>query len=130
MPGTGRRGGEIVDQIRRGYRLRDRVIRPALVAVAEDHGAEAGAAPDEPAEPSTSATPTTNQPAASPTGATNDMGKIIGIDLGTTNSVVAVMEGGEPTVIPSAEGGRPSRPSSPSPRAASGSSGCWPSARP
>ena len=34
------------------------------------------------------------------------MGKIIGIDLGTTNSVCAVMEGGEPTVIPSAEGGR------------------------
>lgn len=34
------------------------------------------------------------------------MGKIIGIDLGTTNSVVAVMEGTEPTVIPSAEGSR------------------------
>jgi molecular chaperone DnaK len=34
------------------------------------------------------------------------MGRIIGIDLGTTNSVVAIMEGGEPTVIPSAEGGR------------------------
>ncbi|MDX1438531.1 MAG: molecular chaperone DnaK [Rubricoccaceae bacterium] len=34
------------------------------------------------------------------------MGKIIGIDLGTTNSVVAVMEGDEPTVIPNAEGGR------------------------
>jgi len=34
------------------------------------------------------------------------MGKTIGIDLGTTNSVVAVMEGGEPTVIASAEGGR------------------------
>ncbi len=34
------------------------------------------------------------------------MAKIIGIDLGTTNSVVAVMEGGEPTVIPTAEGGR------------------------
>jgi molecular chaperone DnaK len=34
------------------------------------------------------------------------MGKIIGIDLGTTNSVVAVMEAGEPTVITSAEGGR------------------------
>ena len=33
------------------------------------------------------------------------MGKIIGIDLGTTNSVVAVMEGGDPTVIPSSEGG-------------------------
>ena len=35
-----------------------------------------------------------------------DMGKVIGIDLGTTNSVVAVMEGGEPAVIPNAEGGR------------------------
>ena len=34
------------------------------------------------------------------------MGKIIGIDLGTTNSVAAVMEAGEPTVIPSAEGER------------------------
>jgi molecular chaperone DnaK len=34
------------------------------------------------------------------------MGKIIGIDLGTTNSVVAIMEGGEPVVIPSAEGER------------------------
>jgi molecular chaperone DnaK len=34
------------------------------------------------------------------------MGKIIGIDLGTTNSVCSVMQGGEPTVIPSAEGGR------------------------
>ena len=34
------------------------------------------------------------------------MGKIIGIDLGTTNSVVAVMEGNDPTVIPTAEGGR------------------------
>jgi len=34
------------------------------------------------------------------------MAKIIGIDLGTTNSVVAVMEGGEPVVIPNAEGGR------------------------
>jgi molecular chaperone DnaK len=34
------------------------------------------------------------------------MAKIIGIDLGTTNSVVAVMEGGEPTVIPTAEGPR------------------------
>jgi molecular chaperone DnaK len=34
------------------------------------------------------------------------MSSIIGIDLGTTNSVVAIMEGGEPTVIPSSEGGR------------------------
>src|SRR5690554_4518281 len=34
------------------------------------------------------------------------MGKIIGIDLGTTNSCMAVIEGGEPVVIPNAEGGR------------------------
>jgi molecular chaperone GrpE len=45
VPGTGRPGGEIVDELRRGYRLRDRVIRPALVAVAED-----AAATDEPDE--------------------------------------------------------------------------------
>jgi len=32
--------------------------------------------------------------------------KIIGIDLGTTNSCVSVMEGGKPTVIPTSEGGR------------------------
>ena len=35
-----------------------------------------------------------------------DSGKVIGIDLGTTNSVVTVMEGGQPTVIPNEEGGR------------------------
>jgi molecular chaperone DnaK len=34
------------------------------------------------------------------------VGKTIGIDLGTTNSVVAVMEGGEPNVIANEEGGR------------------------
>ena len=34
------------------------------------------------------------------------MSKVIGIDLGTTNSVVAVMEGGEPTVITNQEGAR------------------------
>jgi len=34
------------------------------------------------------------------------MSKIIGIDLGTTNSVAAVIEGGDPTVIPTAEGSR------------------------
>ena len=34
------------------------------------------------------------------------MAKVIGIDLGTTNSCMAVMEGGEPVVIPNAEGAR------------------------
>lgn len=42
VPGTGRADGEIVDEIRRGYRLRDRVIRPALVAVAATGDADAG----------------------------------------------------------------------------------------
>lgn len=36
VPGTGRPDGEIVEEVRRGYRLRDRVLRPALVAVAGD----------------------------------------------------------------------------------------------
>ena len=58
--------------------------------------------------PLQTAQPTRHQTPASSrtTGSNQPMGKIIGIDLGTTNSVVAVMEGGEPTVIPSAEGGR------------------------
>src|SRR4030088_1266552 len=34
------------------------------------------------------------------------MAKAVGVDLGTTNSVIAVWEGGEPTVIPNAEGSR------------------------
>jgi len=38
VPGTRRPEGEIVEQIRRGYRLRDRVLRPALVAVAAGSG--------------------------------------------------------------------------------------------
>jgi molecular chaperone GrpE len=42
VPGTGRAEGEIVEEVRRGYRLRDRIVRPALVAVA--------AAPEEPAD--------------------------------------------------------------------------------
>ncbi|HEY2311284.1 MAG TPA: molecular chaperone DnaK [Gaiellaceae bacterium] len=42
----------------------------------------------------------------SPQEAEHNMAKTIGIDLGTTNSCMAVLEGGEPTVIPNAEGGR------------------------
>jgi molecular chaperone GrpE len=45
VPGTGRGEGEIVDEIRRGYRLRDRVVRPALVAVAGPTDGGAGAPP-------------------------------------------------------------------------------------
>jgi molecular chaperone GrpE len=43
VPGTGRPDGEVVAEIRRGYRLRDRVLRPALVAVAAGAG-DAGTA--------------------------------------------------------------------------------------
>ncbi len=60
VPGSGRREGEIVDEVRRGYRLRDRVLRPALVAVAgpSDGGppgglADAGAAGVPSANPTT-----------------------------------------------------------------------------
>jgi molecular chaperone GrpE len=44
VPGTGRPEGEIVNEIRRGYRLRDRVVRPALVAVASEPDAASSAA--------------------------------------------------------------------------------------
>ena len=50
VPGTGRPEGEIVDEIRRGYRLRDRVVRPALVAVAAASD-EASDATSDPAIP-------------------------------------------------------------------------------
>jgi molecular chaperone GrpE len=49
VPDTGRKEGEIVEEVRRGYRLRDRVIRPALVAVAAnttDETAESDTASD------------------------------------------------------------------------------------
>ncbi len=47
VPGTGRPEGEIVNEIRRGYRLRERVVRPALVAVASEPE-QTGTAPTEP----------------------------------------------------------------------------------
>ncbi|HEY6058334.1 MAG TPA: nucleotide exchange factor GrpE, partial [Candidatus Limnocylindrales bacterium] len=50
VPATGRPEGEIVAEVQRGYRLRDRVLRPALVAIAaEPH--DASASPDERTEP-------------------------------------------------------------------------------
>jgi molecular chaperone GrpE len=45
VPGTARAEGEIVEEVRRGYRLRDRVIRPALVAVAQGDPAAAVSEP-------------------------------------------------------------------------------------
>lgn len=45
VPGTGRGEGEIVNEIRRGYRLRDRVVRPALVAVAAPNDGATDARP-------------------------------------------------------------------------------------
>jgi molecular chaperone GrpE len=60
VPGTGRREGEIVDEVRRGYRLRERVLRPALVAVAAA------------AEGSTGETPTDTTEDSNPTDIRND----------------------------------------------------------
>ena len=45
VPGTGRPEGTIVEEVRRGYRLRDRVIRPALVAVAAPSGPDDATTP-------------------------------------------------------------------------------------
>ncbi len=57
VPGTGHPEGTIVDEVRRGYRLRDRVIRPALVAVAAPSEPTAGAEPPTARD----TTPTTDQ---------------------------------------------------------------------
>jgi molecular chaperone GrpE len=59
VPAPGRRDGEIVEEVRRGYRLRDRVIRPALVAVAQGSGS--GAGPGEAAAPPDHTTEPTDQ---------------------------------------------------------------------
>ena len=49
VPGTGRAEGEIVDIVRRGYKLRDRILRPALVAVAAASEPDAATGPADPA---------------------------------------------------------------------------------
>jgi molecular chaperone DnaK len=56
--------------------------------------------------PGSAARSAPREPFRTPEPAHTSMSKIIGIDLGTTNSVVSVMEGGEPTVIPNLEGAR------------------------
>jgi molecular chaperone GrpE len=61
VPGTGRRDGEIVEEVQRGYRLRDRVLRPSLVAVA------AGAAPSADPFATGPQTATDGSPVADPT---------------------------------------------------------------
>jgi molecular chaperone GrpE len=60
IPGTGRPDGEIVEEIIRGYRLRDRVLRPAIVAVAG--GTDEPAAPSADATEQATTTTTTDRP--------------------------------------------------------------------
>ena len=69
VAGTGRREGEIVDEVRRGYRLRDRVLRPALVAVAGP--TDAGPTDAGPTDPGP-LRPSTAPDGAPPTNPTND----------------------------------------------------------
>ena len=57
------------------------------------------------------------------------MAKAVGIDLGTTNSVIAVSEGGKPTVIPNAEGARTTPSVVPLPPKGSAWSASWPAVR-
>ena len=57
VPGTGRPEGEIVNEIRRGYRVRDRVVRPALVSVASASEPSDGAGSSDPAPADESARP-------------------------------------------------------------------------
>ena len=58
VPGTGRPEGEVVAEVQRGYRLRDRVLRPALVAVSQgEHEGAASAGSDGPDGPSGDAPP-------------------------------------------------------------------------
>ncbi len=87
--------GTVAEAFRKGYSYRDRLLRPALVKVArraedgqEEEAAEAPATEHDDRR------------------ARFVVGKLIGIDLGTTNSCVAVMEGGAPQVIPNQEGAR------------------------
>jgi molecular chaperone GrpE len=51
VAGTGRREGEVVELVRRGYRLRDRVLRPALVAVAASGAADPDTSTTDPSHP-------------------------------------------------------------------------------
>ena len=89
--------GQVLEVTQQGYMLGDRVIRPAQVRW----------------RPSTNRCNHQVQPRSLILRLGHEliveeafMGKIIGIDLGTTNSVAAVMQGGEPVVIPSSEGER------------------------
>ena len=79
---------------RKGYQYKDRLLRPALVKVASAGSPETGRRHGR---------AVTARPGK---GARFTVGKMIGIDLGTTNSCVAVMEGGVPQVIPNQEGAR------------------------
>jgi molecular chaperone GrpE len=67
VPGTDLPDGTIVEEVRRGYRLRDRVIRPALVAVAESRQA-----PPAPSAPTTPGTPDPTDTNHEPTDTRND----------------------------------------------------------
>ncbi len=104
--------GRILHVVQKGYRLGDKVVRPAMVIVGRGRRL-AASFPGSPSSPARGHTHSMGQPhetqashKAADRSEEIQMAKVIGIDLGTTNSCMAVMEGGEPVVIANAEGNR------------------------
>jgi molecular chaperone GrpE len=115
---TGRRGpGSVLQVFQKGYLLNGRLLRPALVVVAATDEWRRPSGLNR-RGPSSSQAFTSRAPASPPRKQEQHMGKIIGIDLGTTNRCVAVMEGGSAKVIENPRATAPRRRSSPSPRTA------------
>jgi activator of 2-hydroxyglutaryl-CoA dehydratase len=92
----------VVQEFQKGYLIHDRLLRPAMVVVSK---AAKTAQPDE-KKWSIRTHKLTNIKRIVEGKEEHQMGKIIGIDLGTTNSCVAIMEGGDAKVITNPEGGR------------------------
>src|SRR4029078_3526720 len=113
VPSTQVPDQHVVEEFQRGYRLHDRILRPAMVTVSSGVGSGSnGDDIDNAHSTGKFQAVQKGRPAAGELFQQPEMrkehimGKVIGIDLGTTNSCVAVMSGGDPVVIANAEGAR------------------------
>ena len=95
VPSTQVPDKHVVEEFQRGYRLHDRILRPAMVTRVIRGGSD-----------SNRSRSSNTKKILKSERKEYIMGKVIGIDLGTTNSCVAVMSGGDPVVIANAEGAR------------------------